>query len=52
MHRCPNRACPSRGLETLYHWVSAALDIENVGGSTIKKLWDEGVVRSLPTSTA
>ena len=48
MHRCPNRACPSRGLETLYHWVSAALDIENVGGSTIKKLWDEGIVRSLP----
>ena len=48
MHRCPNRACPSRGLETLYHWVGAALDIENVGGSTIKKLWDDGVVRSLP----
>ena len=48
MHRCPNRACPSRGLETLYHWVGAALDIENVGGSTIKKLWDEGAVRSLP----
>jgi DNA ligase (NAD+) len=48
MHRCPNRACPSRGLETLYHWVSAAMDIENVGGNTIKKLWDEGLVRSLP----
>jgi DNA ligase (NAD+) len=48
MHRCPNRACPSRGLETLYHWVGPALDIENVGGSTIKKLWDDGVVRSLP----
>ncbi len=48
MHRCPNKACPSRGLETLYHWVGAALDIENVGGSTIKKLWDDGVVRSLP----
>jgi len=48
MHRCPNRACPSRGLETLYHWVGAALDIENVGASTIKKLWDEGIVRSLP----
>jgi DNA ligase (NAD+) len=47
-HRCPNRACPSRGLETLQHWVGAALDIENVGGSTIKKLWDEGIVRSLP----
>ena len=24
------------------------MDIENVGGSTIKKLWDEGIVRSLP----
>ena len=48
MHRCPNRACPSRGLETLYHWVGAALDIENVGASTINKLWDEGIVRSLP----
>ena len=48
MHRCPNRACPSRGLETLYHWVGPALDIENVGGSTIKKLWDEEIVRSLP----
>ena len=48
MHRCPNRACPSRGLETLYHWVGPALDIENVGGNTIKKLWDKGLVRSLP----
>jgi DNA ligase (NAD+) len=48
MHRCPNRACPSRGLETLYHWVGSAMDIENVGSSTIKKLWDEGIVRSLP----
>ena len=48
MHRCPNRACPSRGLETLYHWVGPALDIEHVGASTIKKLWDDGIVRSLP----
>ena len=48
MHRCPNRACPSRGLETLYHWVGGALDIEGVGGETVKKLWDEGLVRSLP----
>ena len=48
MHRCPNRACPSRGLETLYHWVGAAMDIESVGGNTIKKLWDEALVRSLP----
>jgi DNA ligase (NAD+) len=48
MHRCPNKACPSRGLETLYHWVGGAMDIESVGASTIKKLWDEGIVRSLP----
>jgi DNA ligase (NAD+) len=48
MHRCPNRACPSRGLETLYHWVGPAMDIEGVGGNTVKKLWDEGLVRSLP----
>ena len=51
MHRCPNRACPSRGLETLYHWVGAAMDIENVGGSTIKKLWDEGSSARCPIST-
>ena len=48
MHRCPNRACPSRGLETLYHWVGPAMDIEGVGGNTVKKLWDEGLVRSMP----
>ena len=48
MHRCPNRACPSRGLETLQHWAGAAMDIEGVGGNTVKKLWDEGIVRSLP----
>lgn len=48
MHRCPNRACPSRGLETLYHWVGSAMDIESVGGNTVKKLWDEGLVRSMP----
>ena len=48
MHRCPNRACPSRGLETLFHWVGSALDIDGVGGNTVKKLWDDGLVRSLP----
>jgi DNA ligase (NAD+) len=48
MHRCPNRACPSRGLETLYHWVGSAMDIEGVGGNTVKKLWDVSLVRSLP----
>ena len=34
MHRCPNRACPSRGLETLINWVMAAMDIEGVASSS------------------
>jgi len=48
MHRCPNRACPSRGLETLNNWVMAAADIEGVGEKLIARLWDLGLVRSLP----
>jgi DNA ligase (NAD+) len=48
MHRCPNRACPSRGLETLINWVGAAADIDGVGEQFIRRLWDEGLVRSLP----
>src|SRR5207342_1831703 len=47
MHRCPNRACPSRGLETLINWVGIA-DIEGVGEQTIRLLWERGLVRSLP----
>jgi DNA ligase (NAD+) len=48
MHRCPNRACPSRGLESLIHWVQAAMDIEGVGEQSIRRLWDLGLVRSFP----
>jgi DNA ligase (NAD+) len=48
MHRCPNRACPSRGLETLIAWVEGPADIEGVGEQTIRTLWDKGLVRSLP----
>jgi DNA ligase (NAD+) len=48
MHRCPNRACPSRGLETLIHWVQAAADIEGVGEQLVRRLWELGLVRSLP----
>jgi DNA ligase (NAD+) len=47
MHRCPNRACPSRGLETLINWTGIA-DIEGVGEQTIRILWGKGLVRSLP----
>jgi len=48
MHRCPNRACPSRGLESLINWVQAAMDIEGVGEQSIRRLWELGLVRSFP----
>jgi DNA ligase (NAD+) len=48
MHRCPNRACPSRGLETLINWVMAAMDIEGVGEQFVRRLWEEGLLRSMP----
>jgi DNA ligase (NAD+) len=48
MHRCPNRACPSRGLETLIHWVQAAMDIEGVGEQFVRRLWAQGLLRSMP----
>ncbi|HET8892975.1 MAG TPA: NAD-dependent DNA ligase LigA [Gaiellaceae bacterium] len=48
MHRCPNRACPSRGLESLNNWVMAAADIDGVGEQTVWRLWDLGLVRSIP----
>jgi DNA ligase (NAD+) len=48
MHRCPNKACPSRGLESLINWVQAAADIEGVGEQSMRRLWDLGLVRSLP----
>jgi DNA ligase (NAD+) len=48
MHRCPNRACPSRGLETLINWVQGPSDIEGVGEQSIRTLWELGLVRSLP----
>jgi DNA ligase (NAD+) len=47
-HFCPNRACPSRGLETLINWVEGPADIDGVGEQTVRTLWDKGLVRSLP----
>ncbi len=48
MHRCPNDACPSRGLETLINWVMAAADIEGVGEQFVRRLWDLGLLPSIP----
>ncbi|MFQ5426399.1 MAG: helix-hairpin-helix domain-containing protein [Gaiellales bacterium] len=48
-HRCPNRDCPSRGLETLIHWVGQSVaDIEGVGEQLIRRLWRLELVRSVP----
>jgi DNA ligase (NAD+) len=48
MHRCPNNDCPSRGLESLINWVMAAADIEGVGEQFVRRLWDLGLLRSIP----
>ena len=48
MHRCPNRACPSRGLESLINWVQAAAEIEGVGEQLVRRLWELDLVRSIP----
>jgi DNA ligase (NAD+) len=48
MHRCPNNDCPSRGLETLNNWVMGAADIEGVGEQFVRRLWDLGLLRSVP----
>ena len=44
----PEPRLPSRGLETLIHWVSAAMDIEGVGEQFVRRLWDAGLLRSMP----
>jgi DNA ligase (NAD+) len=48
MHRCPNDSCPSRGLESLINWVMAAADIEGVGEQFVRRLWELGLLRSIP----
>jgi DNA ligase (NAD+) len=48
MHRCPNPACESRGLESLINWVMAAADIEGVGEQLVRRLWSLGLVTSIP----
>jgi DNA ligase (NAD+) len=48
MHRCPNNDCPSRGLESLNNWVMGAADIEGVGEQFVRRLWDLGLLRTIP----
>jgi DNA ligase (NAD+) len=45
MHRCPNRACPAKGLEWLKHFVSrGAMDIDGVGEKLVARLLELGLV--------
>ena len=48
MHRCPNRACPSRGLETLINWTRHRPTSTASASRRSAILWDKGLVRSLP----
>ncbi|HEU5002071.1 MAG TPA: NAD-dependent DNA ligase LigA [Actinomycetota bacterium] len=44
--RCPNEACPSRGVEALIHFAGrSAMDIEGLGEKTIFELWDRALAR-------
>lgn len=44
--RCTNETCPSRGIESLFHFAArGAMDIEGLGGRTLYELWDRGIVR-------
>jgi DNA ligase (NAD+) len=43
--RCPNEQCPSRNVESLFHFAArGAMDIEGLGYKTIIALWERGVV--------
>src|SRR4029078_13220396 len=48
MNRGASGVCPSRGLETLMNWVMAAADIDGVGEQTVRRLWQEDMVRTIP----
>ena len=45
--RCPNRSCPAQIQQGLFHFASrGAMDIEGLGEKTIRRFWEEGLVRS------
>ncbi len=48
-HRCPNPACPGRGLQHLTHFVSrGAMDIDGVGEKLVLRLVKAGLVAQPP----
>ncbi len=45
--RCPNRSCPAQIQQGLFHFASrGAMDIEGLGEKTIRRFYEEGLVRS------
>ena len=52
MHRCPNRACPSRGLETLIHWVARRWTSRASASSSSAGSGTRACSARCPTSTA
>lgn len=48
IHYCPNRRCPARQRETLYHFVGQhGFDMAGVGPNIVDVLVDEGLVKDL-----
>jgi DNA ligase (NAD+) len=45
--RCPNRSCPAQIQQGLFHFASrGAMDIEGLGEKTVRRFFEEGLVRS------
>jgi DNA ligase (NAD+) len=46
--RCPNRSCPAQILQSIEHFASrGAMDIEGLGGKTVAKLFEVGLIRNM-----
>jgi DNA ligase (NAD+) len=44
--RCPNKNCPARSQENLYHFIGkGAFDIKGIGPKLINRLLDEGLIQ-------
>ena len=45
--RCPNRSCPAQIQQGLFHFAArGAMDIEGLGEKTIRRFFDDGLLRS------
>ncbi|MFA6755321.1 MAG: NAD-dependent DNA ligase LigA [Bacilli bacterium] len=48
LHYCPNKACPSRNVESLIHFSSKdAMDIEGMGEKVCEEFFAEGFIKSI-----